>query len=368
MTLTNYWWLLIWIAVIGIFFSVFVPLEPVRILGKIEYRWRIIPAFILTLPFIFWAGFRPDGFGDTFAYRLMFQNAPSSFIELSSYLVGTGKDKGFTILMTLFKVIVGNLDVVFFLAIAAFQIICLTITYRKYSSNFLISIFLFVASTDYLSWMFNGIRQFIAAAGFFACFGLLLKKKYALVICIVLCLSTIHASVLITIPILFVIQGKAWNKRTILFILAIGLIILFVDRFTPFLESMLTDTQYSDIVSDELWFNDDGTNILRLLVYSVPALLSLFGRRYVDEANDPIVNISVNASACTMILYALASVSSGIYIGRLPIYTSLFGYIALPWLLDNMFTKDSARIVKLVMILSYLVFFYYQIYITWGLM
>lgn len=185
------------------------------------------------------------------------------------------------------------------------------------------SFFLFVVSTDYMSWMFNGIRQFIAAAGFLACFGLLVKKKYVFLICIILLLSTIHASVLIMLPIIFIIQGKAWNRKTILFILAIGVMILFIDRFTPFLDNLLSETQYSDIVTNDLWLSDDGTSIFRILVYSVPAILSLIGKKYIDEANDPVINLCTNASACTMILYALSGVSSGIYIGRLPIYTTL---------------------------------------------
>ena len=46
--------------------------------------------------------------------------------------------------------------------LASIQAIILVTIYRKYSTNYLLSIFLFIASTDYLSWMFNGVRQFAA--------------------------------------------------------------------------------------------------------------------------------------------------------------------------------------------------------------
>lgn len=365
MTLTNYWWLLIWLFVGGGILAYAIPKQKVNVLGQYENRWRVIPALILALPYAVWAGFRGDGFGDTSAYRFMFDTAPSSFSELLATLTGNGKDKGFTVLTTLFKITFGNSDVMFFLLIAIFQILCIAFIYRKYSTDYWLSFFLFIVSTDYMSWMFNGIRQFIAAAGFLACFGLLIKKKYGLLICMILLLSTIHASVLIMLPIIFVIQGKAWNRRTILFILAIGIVIVFVDQFTPFLDNILSETQYSDIVTNDLWTSDDGTSILRILVYSVPAILSLIGKKYIDEANDPVINICTNASACTMILYALAGVSSGIYIGRLPIYTTLIGYIALPWMVNNMFTKQSTKIIKIAMIIAYILFFYYQMHITW---
>lgn len=368
MTLTNYWWLLIWLFIGGGVLAVAIPKRKLYVLGKYEDRWGIIPALILALPYAIWAGFREDGFGDTSAYRFMFNSAPSSISELLTALAGDGKDKGFTALTTFFKMTFGNSDVTFFLLIAIFQILCIVLIYRKYSIDYWMSFFLFIVSTDYMSWMFNGIRQFIAAAGFLACFGLLVKKKYGLLICIILLLSTIHASALIMLPIIFVIQGKAWNRKTILFILAIGIMIVFIDRFTPLLDDFLSETQYSDIVTNDLWTSDDGTSIFRILVYSVPAILSLLGKKFIDEANDPVINICTNASACTMILYALAGVSSGIYIGRLPIYTTLIGYIAFPWMIDNMFTKQSTKIIKIAMVFSYILFFYYQMHITWHLL
>lgn len=367
MELTNYWWLLSWLAVAAFIVKNFCREQTVRILGKTESRCGILPALIVACPYAIWAGFRADGFGDTYAYRFMFLHAPKSLSELAIYLSGTGKDKGFTVLMTLFKMIFGNSDIMFFLLIAIFQIVCIALIYRKYSTDFILSFFLFIASTDYMSWMFNGIRQFIAAAGFLACFGLLVRKKYVPLVCIILLLSTIHASVLITIPIIFVIQGRAWNKKTILFIIMIGVVIVFVDKFTPFLDNVLSETQYSDLVTNELWTNDDGTNILRILVYSMPALFSIIGKKYIDSVDNRIINISVNASACTMILYAFAGVSSGVYIGRLPIYTTLIGYIGFPEIIDTMFTKESARLIKLLMIVGYLMFFYYQMHITWNL-
>ena len=39
MTLTNYWWLLIWLVLAGGLLAIAVPRKPVQILGKTEYRW-----------------------------------------------------------------------------------------------------------------------------------------------------------------------------------------------------------------------------------------------------------------------------------------------------------------------------------------
>lgn len=366
MVLTNYWWLLVWIFLAGALFSLF-PRQKIVISGKREYRWGFVPAVFLVLPYILWAGFRTN-FGDSLAYKKMFNDVPSSLGQIGEYFSHNSKDQGFSVLMVILKSIFGNSTLMFFLIIAIFQMVCLVYVYRKYSSNYWISIFLFIASTDYLSWMHNGIRQFIAATAIFACFGLMVKKKYIPLICIILLMATIHGSALIMIPIVFIIQGKAWNKKTIIFILAIIVAILFIDQLTPVLNDVLVDTQYNDLVTNDLWATDNGTNILRILVYSMPAILSLLGKKYVDKVNDPVLNLSVNCSIVTAAIYALSAVSSGIYIGRLPIYTSLMSYIAMPWLIESIFTKESERIVKLLLVLGYLAFFYFQMHFTWALL
>ena len=91
-------------------------------------------------------------------------------------------------------------------------------------------------------------------------------------------------------------------------------------------------------------------------------------QKYIDAENSPIINLCVNCALCTAVIYALSAVTSGIYIGRLPIYTTFPGYIAGVWIIDHMFMKESARIVKSILILSYLVFFYYQMHMAWGIL
>lgn len=365
MQLTNNWWMILWLFGVGGILIYLEPARPERVLGKTEYRWGWTAVILLTLPYIIWAGCRTN-FGDTQAYIRMYQEVPSSLGQIGSYLLNNEKDRGFSVLSIVMKSIIGNSHVIFFSIIAIVQMWCLVSVYRKYSTSFFLSFFLFVASTDYLSWMHNGMRQFLAVTVIFACFRWIVEKRYVPLILVILLMSTIHGSALMMIPIVFIIQGKPWNKKTILFILGIVVAITFIDTFTPLLDEMLVDTQYNDLITNEIWTSDDGTNILRVLVYSVPALLSLVGIKYVNEANDPVINVSVNASIVSMALYLLASVSSGIYIGRLPIYVSLMSYIALPWLIDNMFTKNSARMVKMIMVAAYLVFFYYQMFIAWA--
>lgn len=365
MTLTNYWWLLIWLLLGGAIFKFF-PKRRERLNGEIVERWGMLPAILMVVPYIIWAGFRHNYFGDTALYRKTFLATDPNFSQILSPFFQDEKDPAFTSFMILMRAVIGDADKLFFLLIAAFQLVCIALVFRRYATNYWGCIFLFVVSTDYLSWMHNGMRQFIAVAIIFAGFRYLVEKQYIKMILLILLASLFHGSALLMIPIVFIVQGKAWDIKTVLMLLATAVVIAFIDRFSPILNDFLQDTQYDDMMNNEIWTTDDGTNIIRVAVYSVPAILSLIGLKYVRAARNPVMNICVNCSIVTMALYLVASVSSGIYIGRLPIYTTLQGYIALPWMIDQIFEKRSAKLVRYVMYGSYLAFFYYQMHIAWG--
>lgn len=228
------------------------------------------------------------------------------------------------------------------------------------------SFFLFLASTDYISWMFNGIRQFTAVTITFIGIKFILDKKYVKAIVLILIASLMHQSALLMIPFIFIVQGKAWNKKTLLFILAVIAVVVSVGEFTNILDSVLAETQYKNVVSDWQSWEDDGTHVLRVLVYAVPMILSLIGLKYIRNADDPIINLSTNMSIVSVGFYVVSMFTSGIFIGRLPIYFSLYSYILLPWEIDNMFTKRSARLVYVMTICAYLAFYYYQMHFAWN--
>lgn len=363
----NYYYLiLVWIAAVYII-TVTVNLQKTEyVCGKRVHRYQLIWAFLIFLPLIIWSGYR-GYIGDTYAYKLAFDEMPVNFSDIPEYMETVTKDKGFYFLSAVIKSVIGADCSKYFIIIAFLQAIPIILIYRKYSSDYLTSFFLFVASTDYISWMFNGARQFVAVAITFACFELILQKKYVPTIIIILIASLFHGSALLLLPFVFIAQGKAWNKNTIIFIIGVVIAVSFVDKFTNVLDGLLAETQYKNVVSDWGNWQDDGTNILRVLVYSVPALLSFIGKKYIESDNDQVINLCTNMSIVSAGFYVISMFTSGIFIGRLPIYFSLYGYILLPYMIGRFFNKDSARIVNLVMIVAYLFFYYYQIHFAWGL-
>lgn len=337
------------------------------VLGATEYRYKPLWAFLIFLPVIIWVGLRPPHFIDTGSYINSFIAAPTTISDLIPLLKTITKDAGFTVFIFIIKSIIGNHVTFYLLIVSALQSFCLIKVYRKFSSSYILSIFLFIISTDYIAWMFNGMRQFIAVTIMFACIALIVNKKFVPVIIIILLVSTIHGSALLMIPMIFVAQGKAFNKLTVLFLLGVMSVILFLGQFTSILADLLQNTQYNDILTNEIWVSDNGTNILRVLVYTVPAAIALWKLRVIHEKNDKIINLCVNMSIISSGLYLVSVFTSGIYVGRLPIYFSLYNYILLPWEIKNLFEGNSRKIVLITMISMYLLFYYYQMHGIWAL-
>lgn len=339
-----------------------------RINDKTVTRYNWVFALAALAPLVYLAATRYRHFGDTGMYWNGFLSSPSSFSEIPDYVAGIRKDKAYYFFAGIFHCILGDRPVVFFGILAMIQGLLIVRTFRKYSANFLTALFIFVASTDYLSFMHNGIRQFVAVAIIFSASRFIFEKQYIPAIIAILIASLFHQSALLMVPIVFIVQRDPWNKSTVLMLALAFLAIIYVKQFTTFLDTLLEETQYTNVVSDWQSWNDDGANPFRVAVYSVPMVLSLIGLQYIREENDPVINICTNMSVITAGLYLVSMVTSGIFLGRLPIYVCLYSNcILLPWEVEHLFNKESSRFIRLAMILCFMIFYYYQIHVAWRL-
>lgn len=336
-----------------------------KVLGREERRATWTYALLIVLPLIYFTATRSNYFYDTYGYMLDYQSIPSSMSGKMVYIRSHQKDTAFYALGALISVFAGKHFRYFFLAIAAFQGYCLAKTYRKYSEDFWLSMFLFVVTTDIYSWMYNGIRQFMAVVIIFVSSEWIFRRKYIRAVLAIVIASLFHQSALMMIPIVFFVQGKPWNWKMLL-VLAGALVIMFnTGRFTVLLDSMLAETQYSNVVSDWTTWQDDGANPIRALVYSVPTILSLFCRKKIQKSGDRVVQVACNMGIVATALYMVSIVTSGIHMGRLPIYCSLYSNgILLPWELKHVYGKNM----RMLALVCYLMFYYVQMHFVWGLL
>lgn len=365
--MTVYWFMMAWVILFGILAQASSRRVCVgEYLGEDVYESRV-HLFVAVVTFaviIFFAGAR-SYIADTIAYIKMFNDYPLLQNAYDVIFAEGAREPGFRLFSILIKTFISDNYTVWLSIIAVISGICVMLPLYKYSCNFGVSAFLFMASCQF-TWMFNGMRQFLVAAIVFSCTGLILKNKTLLYIIIVCILSTIHKSAFILIPMYFVAQGEPWNKRTLLFIGCIVLAMLFTSKFTNLLTDVVEQTDYASSV-DEFKNTDDGTSPIRILVESIPIILAFIYRNRIKDKLTPVIKLSINMSLIASGLYIISNIArSGVLLGRLPIYFSMYNLILLPWLLKNIFEHREKDLIYYIMILCYFVFFYYQMVITWG--
>lgn len=365
--MTVYWFMMAWVILFGIMAQVSAKRVCVgEYLGEDVYepRAHLFIAIVTFAVIIFFAGMRTT-VGDTTAYIKMFKDYPLFQNAHDVIFASNAREPGFRLFSILIKTFISDNYNVWFSIIAIISGICVMFPLYKYSCNFGISAFLFMASCQF-TWMFNGMRQFLVAAIIFSCTGLILKNKTLLYIIIVCILSTIHKSAFILIPMYFIAQGEPWNKRTLLFIGCIIFAMIFASKFTNLLTDIVEQTDYASSVN-EFKATDDGTSPIRILVESIPIILAFIYRNKIKDKLTPIIKLSINMSLIASGLYVISKIaSSGILLGRLPIYFSMYNLILLPWLLRNIFEDRERDLIYYIMILCYFGFFYYQMVVSWG--
>ena len=360
------WYLFVFLFVLYLVAKVGNQKYHVYVAGEYESRYKWFSALAMIAALTYVAAMRSERFGDTTAYIRGYMQTEPSWEYIVSTVKGTGKDKGFDASVAVLKMLLGDRYRVYLGVIAGFCLLCVFSVYRKHSSNLFMTAFLFLASGEYAMWTHNGVRQFIAVSMIFAATDLLLKKRYIPYVAVILLASSFHGSALVMLPVILVVRGKAWNFKAIAMLLAIFAITSSTDLLNELLVGVMENSQYSSDI--ESLMATGGTNPFRVAVFAVPPLMALIFRRQIIVQNVPIINLSVNMSIVSMGVFIISMFTSGIYIGRMPIYFSLYNYIMLPWIIERYFEKYSAKVIHLIVVCCYMVYYYYQMHIAWNVM
>lgn len=313
-----------------------------------------IIAWITFSYIFFWISMR-TAFADTEAYIESFSNAPS-LIEYNS-LAQEGKGQGFTLMEVLFKDLISSNYHIWLTFITLLCGIPIVKHLRVNSFDFFMSAYLFVVSLNF-TWMMNGIRQFIPAAIMFGLYKMILNKKMFLYIIVILLLSKIHFSVIIMIPMYWCITSKPFSRPIMLFVCSLIMIVVFLSPFLEVLETSLTGTGYEKNL--EQFAEDDGANPLRVVFAAIPSIIAFIYRKKLFALNNSYINMSVNMSLIGAGIYFVAVFTSGIMVGRLPIYFELYNLTLIPFLLKQVVDQSQRNIITIGYMALYFVFFYLQ--------
>ena len=355
-----YWSMVLWVPLIYFVYSLGhkeeVMLTDYNIQQGIQKKIPIAYAIVVFGYFIFWIGMRRK-FVDTNAYLAAFESIPTDFSTAWNQINWEGKSPGFDIFNIIFKCFISQDSQWWLMTIAIISGVCIMVVVRKYSCSFFYSAFLFMTMLTF-TWLMNGMRQFICVAFLFLFCDWIKDGKFIKFLILVLIMSTIHTTALLMIPIYFVARSKPWDKKIGLFIIGIILICIFAEPFFNGVENVLSGTAYEG--STEQFKEDDGVNPIRVLFYAIPPIIAFIFRQKLEPyyEKNPIIPICVNMSLITAALYLVGMFTSGILIGRLPIYCEVYNLVLIPYLLHYCFDKNIRNIVTIVYSCVLLLFFY----------
>ncbi|MEE0060898.1 MAG: EpsG family protein [Acutalibacteraceae bacterium] len=326
-------------------------------LDVVERNVSMSGALIAFAVLIFFASTR-GYMEDTSLYIAQYRDLTTNFSDIPLFFDGEQKGPLFWAASVVLKgLICGDNFTLWLTCIACFQGYTLARYLREYSKHFDFSCFLLI-SNGVISWFTNGIRQFVAV-----CIVLLASKylfnknliKY--LICVVIAYY-VHDTALLCIPVFFIVQGHPFNKRVIISMLVAIVAVMFLDQFTSVLDSMLEGTSHEN--ATQQFEQDDGANIITTILFAIPAGIAFWKRKYIMTLDRPRhIDVLINMSCFTVALSLVSNFTSGILIGRLPVYFYMGNYILLPWLIENCFVGRDQAIIRFSCYLGYLCYYAY---------
>ncbi len=338
-------WLLLWIGLVA-FIAYATKLKKAEtVLGQEVERYNLFFAAIVFLPVFLFTSIG-DIRGDIWAYIGGFESLDASISDVLKSWREINKGPGFMLIEVLIKQFVGSDRSAFRVVFGLIQSIPLVLIYRKYSEDYIFSIFLFIASGCYSGWMMNGLRQFVASCIIFAALPLLVKRKFVPLIAVILLAMSVHKAALIMIPVVFLVQLKPWGRLTIISFIILAIALYFY-------------VGHSDWMSEETLQYARGANPLRFVIAAFPMVIAFAGRKRIAANNNPLIDICVNMSAVTFIVYVIATLTNGIMTGRLPGFTAIYNFILIPYLAKDVFDEKKSKNIKLFFILFYIAYYIY---------
>ena len=114
------------------------------------------------------------------------------------------------------------------------------------------------------------------------------------------------------------------------------------------------------LVDEGELFDGHSINVLRVLVYWIPALLALIFRRRLFTDSTKEENLFVNMSIVSAFILTLGLVQAANLFARMAGYFEIATAIALPWIIKKLFTKQSAQLVTILACILYFGYFMFE--------
>lgn len=312
---------------------------------------KIIVVMIFLLLAVF-VGLRTR-MNDTGAYRHGYELTALFPDILNGFDWSLGSNPGFNILNSLIKT--AGFSTQSFLMIYSLITNGLYIRFlKRYSSNFLLSLFLFITTGVYL-FTAAAIKQAFATALALYALDFAVQKKWGRFVAIILLAMTFHPYVFVyfAVPFLMFTPG---TRRTYVLMLGtvVGAIIMqrYMGVIVGFTEA------FGDSYSVEE-FSGAGVNLFRVAVCNVPLVLLFWFNRALYLKSDRANCLIGNLTMVNGIIMFLGIFGTANYFARLANFFLCTQAITIPYMLTQLKDKDR-KFFTAATVVGYALFFYYE--------
>lgn len=348
---------LILILLVSFFYEHKFRAEKIRVVSgggfAADYLGSIIPWLIVFGYLAFLAGMRTY-INDTLGYVSSFNSLEPSWSEIWRILSNSDKDKGFSILMHLFKMYISKDYHAWFFLFSAIESIVFIYILRRESVSFLDTCYFLFVSALYYNY-FSMMRQWFAVVCVFFASKFIKTRKFIPYLLICLFAAQFHNSAYFLIPLYFIVNFEAWSRRLYLLLGAFIVALIFLEPLLGAVGEVTGDTTYNYVVNTMR--EGSGSSWVRVPISAVPVVLSYVYRDTVKD--NKMINICVNFSLINLLLNIVAVFTSGLFIIRMSTYMNVYNLILYPYLLNVSVDQKNRNIIKT---LFYVIYFAYYIY------
>ena len=347
---------LILVMAASVFFSYCSEWTGGRSLEGRPVRWNIW-LVLMTVVMTMFSGLR-TGYNDTAAYISGFLNADSVAVFLASPdNLNILHNPLFYFVTSVFRGLTDNYHI-YLMAFSALNTVLFVRFLRRYATegNFAFTVYLYF-TIGVFTFSMAALKQITASALLTVAIPALVEKKWGRYFVIVIVAGLIHTYAFIFLFLPF-LTGKPWGWKSILLLLATVWVML---TFETTIGSVLeyADSMGKHVAEYEV-FDGNQMNPFRVAVFAVVPVAAWIFRRYLEPELDREKCILLNMSIISLMFMLLASMNGANMFGRLARYFVLGSVVALPWIVDSVFNKRSARLLKNIAAICYFAFFLYD--------
>lgn len=314
--------------------------------------------FIMALSMCVFVGLRRS-YNDTYAYLQMFESLSAEGSIASQVKMSLADSPLFKIAIILMKRM-GMSDQTYLMLFALFDVGVGLWFIRKHTNNIVLAIFYFFTMDLYTFYMAAIVQCTALSCCLIAVDRLLSNKKISYLIWVFIgMLFHPYCALYLLAPLM---MKAPWTRVTYLTLFIVVLGIVF---FRPLLETMVSITTAigEDYTVEE--FSQGGVNIFRVAVCIIPTILSFAARRFLVDSKNKEENLLINFAILNGLLMFMALFGTANYFARMANYFLMFQVFALP-LLFRYFNPESKRLLTVMSIVGYVLYFYYSNGILYG--